>query len=188
MTSSGILSQIIQVLTKPASGWKQVRSASQSGALVFFVLLTPLYLLISWAYYHGQDPAEAQTSALMVRSAIQSVSGILGLLFCVVILPKLSGTFSSSITRNLAFKLMTFAWIPVLMGDLITFLTMGQNFFQILYLYTIYLMWEGVEVMAGTQGERKLGFVFILLIFAFGAIYVCNRVLVQVAFAAGLFS
>jgi hypothetical protein len=183
---NGIYKLVTTTLFSAKTGWEKLKSSDIKGFGVYFAFLLPLLALASLAWFVGKKPENDDISFFTIHAILQFISNSLGIIICSWIVSLMRKRFSTGLQFSSALVLVSVSWIPIALGNLLWGISGGVNAFHVLGLYSIYLLWQGTEVLTQMPAEKKTGFVFLVLIFGFGSAFVVNRIMLQIVTASKL--
>jgi uncharacterized membrane protein YciS (DUF1049 family) len=182
MNSRWIVDRVKNLIAQPAKEWKAIAEDNndfnfhiKSFALPLIVALSVATLLNLLLFHKGFSMKDALLFAI-----IDFASNFLGMYFSSLIITFIAPTFSAVNDKVAAFKYIIYSSTPMYIAMLVTNLFPSLFFLNLFFLYTIYLLWLGSDILLKTPENNKLGFIIISVIILFGAGAAIHRILVEI--------
>jgi hypothetical protein len=186
MNFRNFIKRTINIIFNPVNEWIVIADEPYSHAALVRTFALPFIILCSVSKFAGllfiSGQFEFQNALLL--SLIQFVIIYTGIYLTSKIVYKLAPSFHSEKNQDQAFKLIIYSCVPFFISTFIVNLLPSLFFFQLFYLYTIYLLYNGITVLLKTPDDQKIGYVVISLIILAGISLALYRILIYLVRAS----
>lgn len=182
MNTRWIVNRVKNIVVQPEKEWKAIAEDKnsynfhiKSFALPLIIALSAATLINLVLLQKGFSVKDALLFAL-----IDFASYYLSMYFSSLIISLIAPTFMASSDKSSAFKFIIYASTPLYLSLLVTNLLPSLFFLNVFYLYTIYLLWLGSDIVLKTPEKNKLGFIIITVLILFGTGAAMHRIFIEI--------
>ncbi|MCX6258866.1 MAG: Yip1 family protein [Bacteroidia bacterium] len=176
------------LILSPANEWERiaVRSSGKKELLTGFVL--PVIIICFLARIAGQAIFARHFEFLpaLITAIIPVIVMLAAIYLTSVLVYRLAPSFKSEKNKDLTFSLISYSLIPVFLASLIEGLFPALHPVELIYLYTIYLVYTGITPLLKAPEDQKFGYVFIALVILAGISRITYQVMVFILPYLGL--
>lgn len=174
-----IFNKIVNIITQPDKEWQRIRDDKKSFNFHIKNFALPLIIALSLAkfinmavFHQGYLFADS-----FLFTIITFASSYVGMYLASIIISYLANSFSSVHNKDLCFKMIIYSSTPIYLASMVTNLFPSLDFLNIFFLYSIYLLWLGLDVLFKTPEKNKIGFMIIIVLILFGSVGAIYNVL-----------
>lgn len=177
-----IINKVKNIVVQPAKEWKTIGEDKNDYNFHVKQFALPLIIALSAASLINLGLLQKGFSVkdAFLFAIIDFASYFLGMYFSSLIISYIAPTFQAVNDKTTAFKFIIYASTPMYLASLVTNLVPSLFFLNIFYLYTIYLLWLGSDLLLKTPEKNKLGFVIVTMLILFGTGAAMHRILIAI--------
>lgn len=150
------------ILFKPSQEWIDIKNENHSNKNIFLTFLLPFGFLIFASCVFGYSRTFfAPFYVIILLSIITALTSVIGIYLASYIITKIAKYFSSIVDFNSTLKFIAYSSILSLVLSILTGLIPEIKKISIIGLYSIYIMWSGLEIMLETPQEKKINFLIL---------------------------
>lgn len=178
MEFANIILRIRNLASSPEKEWDNIASEETTTRKLINEYAMPLIIILSISKFLGfvRFGLDISFTGVLV-GMISFASTYAGIYLTALAVVEIAPTFMSNNDKTLAFKLIVYSATPIFVALIIANIHPSLFFIKILYIYSIYLAWLGVDRLMKTPEKNKLSFVFLIMIMLFGIIEALSKIL-----------
>ena len=157
-----LISRCLGIIGSPKEEWKKIKEEDDSIWQMITRFLLPLLFILALAsmiggYFRREE--SAWTSGLLIIAGLQPLLSIsVSLLISTVAINAMIVTFRGTQNVNLAFRLVFFSFIPVILVSIILGVWSELYITGLFSLYSFYIMIFGVRILTDLPHDRESNF------------------------------
>jgi hypothetical protein len=161
------LNRFQNILFKPSQEWMNIKNENHSNKNIFLTFLLPFGFVIFASCFFGYSrifslPIDIFPFYFVISASfITALTSILGIYLASYIITKIAQYFSSIVDINSTLILIAYSSILSLVLSVLTGLFPEIKNISLVGLYSIYIMWYGLEIMLETPKEKKINFLIL---------------------------
>jgi hypothetical protein len=157
------------MIISPVSEWKVIKDEERDYQFVIKQFAIPIIVLCGVTKFLGLFLFEGSFN--FFHSLLYAITHFIAIfaafyLTSLVVL-QVAPTFAPQTDRNTSFKFIAYSLIPYFTATLFSNLFSSLYFLKLFYLFSVYLLWQGLEILLQTPDSKKLGFIAIILLVIF---------------------
>jgi len=161
MNLSFVLNRVIQIIANPKLAWQEIRLETTyfNKAFIFFL---SLQLINVFAIFSGIWLYNFEIIDIIADATVYFIAPFLMLFTGAWAINSLSKRYKAEANLINSLNLMTYALTPVIVVSILVFLVRELYLFNILGLYSLYLMWTGFDSLLNLKTDRRISFIIII--------------------------
>ncbi len=164
-----ILHRVKNMIIAPSAEWEKIAAEDTDHVDIVKNFVLPIVVISAIAKFLGLFLFSG--TFLFVHSLVQSVSHFIsvfaGFYLTSLFVLQVAPSFAPQIDKNTSFKYIAYSLIPYFASTILSNLFQSLLFLQLFYLYSIFLLWQGLDSLLKTPDSKKLGFIAVVILVLF---------------------